>query len=102
MSAAGPAIAYTSAAATADEALVPAHPMLKMVGYAVAESAASAAVAEVIIRHGTSASAPNLTPPINLIADGYGSFQCYVHCPDGVYIDRVGGNTTVTVYVRRD
>jgi hypothetical protein len=89
-------------AGTGDVAAVAAKPTLRLRGYSVAETAASAAIAEVILRHGTAAGDPMLTAPMNLAADGYlPSPPMDVSCPNGIYVDRVGGNTTVILYVAR-
>ena len=71
---------------------------LRLIAYSVAESASSAAAAELVLRHGTSNSAPLLTAPVNLDANGYGHFACDIVCPAGIWIERVTGETTVVLY----
>lgn len=91
------------AAGTADaEAAVAANTHLKLYGFSVAETAASAAVAEVIILHGaTQAAGTQVVAPVNLAADGFGqfSFNFGIPCPNGITIDRVAGNTTLVLYI---
>ena len=94
-----PGTAIPLAAGTSDEQGEPAAYNLRLIGYSVAESASSAAAAEVILRHGTTSSAPLLAAPVNLDANGYGHFVCDIICPAGIFIDRVSGNTTVVLYV---
>jgi len=89
------------AAGTSDNAIVAPNIRLKLLGFTVAETASPAAAAEVSIRHGTSATDPLLVPPMNLDADGFDGwdFSHGIDCPNGIYIDRVAGNTTLVLYI---
>ena len=88
------------AADTADAQGIVGTYNLVLTGFSVAETAASAATAEVILRHGTTSSAAMLVAPINLEANGFGMYVCDppVIVPNGVFVDRVSGNTTVVLY----
>ena len=94
--------AIAVAAGTADiQALVPGD-ALRLMGFSVAESASSAAAAEVVLRHGESSSAPLLTAPINLDANGIGFPRLPsngIECQSGIFVDRVSGNTSLVLYV---
>ncbi len=96
-----PGTAIPIASGTGDEQGVVAAYNLVLVGYSVAESASSAAAAEVILRHGTSNSAPLLAAPINLDANGYGHFPTDIMAAAGIWIERVSGETTVVLYVKK-
>jgi len=93
--------AVAVAAGTADVAAVAANPNLKLIGVAIAETASSAAAAEVAIRHGTAATDPFLVPNVNLDANGFGIewFGHGVSCANGIYVDRIAGNTTLVLYI---
>ncbi len=71
-----------------------------LTGFSVAESAAPAAAAEVILRHGTTDAAAMLVAPINLDANGFGQYVLDppVVVSSGVYVDRVSGTTTLVLY----
>jgi hypothetical protein len=76
--------------------------MLILHGFSTAETASSASTAEVIIRHGINASAPMICAPINFASDGFGYptfFPVPLPCPNGIFIDRVSGETTIILYV---
>lgn len=90
------------AAGTGDNAIVAARLGLRLMGLSVAETASSAAVASVDIRHGDSATDPILVPVMNCEADGFDTFWFGHHgidCPDGIFINRVTGNTTLVLYI---
>jgi len=91
------------ASGTADVAAVTGAYNLRLVGFSIAETASSAAAAEVVLRHGTSASDDPLVAPTNLAADGFGTFWYPpgIPCPNGIYVDRVSGTTTLVLYVDR-
>lgn len=73
----------------------------RLKGFSVAETAGTAAAAEVIIRHGDDDADPQLVAPINLEANGFGVFWFHegIPCPNGIFIDRVSGETTLVLYV---
>jgi hypothetical protein len=74
-----------------------------LAGFSVAETADSPAAAEVVLRHG-SVSGDEIVPPMNLAADGFGFFwmgEKGIQCPNGIYVDRVSGTTTVVLYTHR-
>ena len=71
-------------------------------GFSGAETAGTAATAECVIRHGVTASAPMLLAPINFAADGFGYptfFPRPLLCPNGIFLERVTGNTTLIFYI---
>ena len=73
---------------------------LKLCGFSVSEDAGS--TAEVVIRDGTSNSDTPAVAPINCAASGFGMWGISnqgIPCPDGIYVDRVSGTTTVVLYV---
>lgn len=80
----------------------PANKKLKLWGVSGAETAASAAVAECVVRHGTDATGSMLWGPMNFAADGF----CYptflphaIACPNGIFVERRAGTTTLILYV---
>ena len=93
--------AVSVAAGTADAQGISGGDGLRLMGFSVAETASSAAAAEVILRHGTGASDPILAGPINLDANGIG-FPPFptrgVECQNGIYVDRGAGNTILGPY----
>jgi hypothetical protein len=77
-------------------------PKLILHGFSSAESAGSASTAEVVIRHGVGSSGQMVCAPINFAADGFGYPTFFPHpvpCPNGIFIDRVSGSTTIILYV---
>jgi hypothetical protein len=71
-------------------------------GFSISETAATAATAEAIIRHGQTDTSPPLTAPINAAADGYGMWEFPggpINCPNGVYLDQVSGKMGIVLYV---
>jgi hypothetical protein len=79
-----------------------ANPQLILHGFSTAETAGTAATAEVVIRHGNSVSGKMLCAPMNFAADGFGypTFYPYpIPCPNGIFIQRVSGSTTIVLYV---
>ncbi len=90
------------AAGTGDAQIVNARRGLRLRGFSCAETASSAAAAEFILRHGTSTGDPQLVSPVNLNANGVGFPWFGTHgidCPDGIFLDRISGNTSLVVYV---
>lgn len=95
-------IPIVSNSSTADNQVCLPNPMLVLHGFSCAETAGSAGTAELVIRHGTKATDPMIVAPINFAADGFGYptfFPVPMQCPNGIYVDRVSGETTVVVYV---
>lgn len=89
------AIHVTSSASDAQAIAAPAT----VVGYSAREAAASAAVATVLIRNGTTASDP-IVAMIELAADASQTATLpAVDCPNGVFVDRVAGTTELVIYV---
>jgi len=75
---------------------------LKLCGWSISEDAGSTAA--VVIRDGTSASGTPAVAPINCAANGFGMWGISnqgIPCPNGIYVDRVSGTTTVVLYVDR-
>lgn len=70
-----------------------------LVGVNMRESAAIAAAAEVIIRNGTTATAP-IVHIRQLAADGqHDALLPAVNCSGGIFVDRVSGETEIVLYV---
>jgi hypothetical protein len=69
-------------------------------GVAVRESAGAPAAAALNLRHGDDAADPLLIP-IELAANG-STFQWFgpqgIWCPSGVFVDRVSGETELTLF----
>ncbi len=88
------------AAGTGDVQGVVATPRMKLMGVGVAETAGTAAAAEVTLHHGTSSSGPLLCPSLNLTADGCTIFPLGggIPCPNGIYVNRVSGNSELILY----
>ena len=73
---------------------------LRLCGWSVSEDVA--AVATVTIRHGTLATDPLAVAPINCAANGFGMWGISnqgIPCPNGIFIQRTAGTTTVILYV---
>lgn len=71
-------------------------------GFSCAETAGTAAVAEAVLRHGTTTEDPFLIAPINFAADGYGYptfFPVPIPVPKGLFLHRVAGTTTFVFYM---
>jgi hypothetical protein len=88
----------------ADVAAVAANAFLRLKGFSVGESAAAASTAEVIIRHGATAAGDPVVAPCNLAANGFGTFwygEEGIPCPEGIFVERVSGETTIVLYVDR-
>lgn len=83
------------ASGTADVLAVPSGVLM---GYSIRESATIAAAAVVVLKHGADASgAPIAT--VSLVADGIaGATLPAVSCPNGIFVDRESGETTVSLY----
>jgi len=78
------------------------HRQLVLWGVSAAETASVAAAAECVIRHGNGITAPMLFAPMNFAADGF----CYptfvpfpMLCPNGIFVERRSGETTLILYV---
>jgi hypothetical protein len=92
------------AADTADIAAVAAAANLRLMGFTVRESAGTPAVATLAIRHGTVAT-DTIIAPVSLIASDtktawFGPQG--IPCASGIYVDRIAGNTTITLYTALD
>lgn len=73
---------------------------LRLMGYAVRESAGTPAVAEALLRHGTAATDPILAF-VELAGNGKDAIWFGpngIRCPNGVFVDRVAGNTEFVLY----
>lgn len=89
------------ASGTGDVQGVAARDDLVLDGFSVSETASSASTAEVVLRHGITDTSPLLTSHINLAADGYGMFFVGgINCPNGIFIERVSGETELVLYVK--
>lgn len=100
MNAYKPAVPTPVATGTGDAAAVAAATGLRLMGYAVRESAGAPAVAALNLRHGTLATDPLLVP-VELAANGADK-QWFgpagIHCPSGIFVDRVAGETELTIF----
>ena len=70
-------------------------------GFSYSESAASAATAEIRLYHGEAIEDNYILPPVNFAADGFGIphfFPQPIQIPNGLYLYRVSGETTVIIY----
>jgi hypothetical protein len=90
------------ASGTADVQGIAAQANLRLVGFSVTEDAGTAAAAEVILRHGTAATDPELFG-ITLTADQ--STREYfgpngIAVASGVFVDRVAGTTKLTLFYK--
>lgn len=77
-----------------------ANPRLVLVGYHVSETAGAAA--DVTIYHGKSSSGQAITPKIYMAANGVipaVMFNGPIACPNGIFISRGAGTSTVILYV---
>ena len=94
-------------AGAADSQAVPATPAGSDIqwvlwGFSAAETAGTAATAECVLRHGNGPTSPILVAPMNFAADGFGYptfFPVPLPVPNGIYVDRVSGTTTIVLYV---
>ena len=70
-----------------------------LMGYSVRESAGTPAAATVVLRNGTSTAAPAVAI-VELAANGSETGVLpALDCPDGVFVDRVAGETELVLYV---
>ncbi len=96
-----------NAAVTADvDAAVPAHPNLRLIGWAAKESKASAAVAAFDIVHGATGSGGDAIIPIALNPDEtarewYGP-EGGILCPAGISIQHVAGTFDCTLFFKKE
>lgn len=96
-----PASSFTAVAATAaDVQGLAATAGLRLMGFSITEAAAAAAAAEVSLRHGTTATDPEIIS-VNLAADG--SARDFfgpdgVAVPSGVFVDIVAGTAKLTLF----
>lgn len=90
-----------NAALAADaEAAVAAAPGLRLVGWNIAESAGTPAVATFRIMHGATVAGGTVIAVIELAADKSENFWCWpgIACPNGLTIDRVAGTADVQLF----
>ena len=100
MNAYKPATATPIATGTADVQGFAATAGLRLMGYSVRESAGSAAVAALNLRHGTTATDPLLAVS-ELAANGADNAWFGpqgINCPNGIFVDRVAGETELVLY----
>ena len=89
------------ASGTGDVQVLAASTFLRLIGFSVGESAASAATAEIKIHNGTDVNAEVVVPACNLAADGFGTFWYGpdgIPCEGGIFLNRVSGTTEVVIY----
>lgn len=90
-----------AASGTDSKVLLEPNPDLIIHGVSYAETASSASTAEIVIYHGQNASGVMIMPPVNFASDGFGPPHDFIkplYCPNGIYLQRVSGETTVIVY----
>lgn len=79
-----------------------ANPDLVIWGFSAAETSPSGGTAECVIRHGTSTAGSMVFAPINFAAEGF-AYPTFLpnplRCPNGIYLERRSGETTVILYV---
>lgn len=88
------------AATAADVQGLAAVANLRLMGFSITEAAATAAAAEVSLRHGTAATDPEIIG-VNLAADG--SVRDFfgpdgIAVPNGVFVDMVAGTAKLTLF----
>ena len=96
------AIGIADPAGTGDVQIMPAGKPAKLMGWSAVESAGAPALATAVIRNGSTTS----DPPVAVIgllastsqAERFGPQG--IECPNGIFLDRVTGNTTFVVYVQ--
>jgi hypothetical protein len=93
---------FASMNATADvDAAVAANDRLVLMGVVVAETAATPGVAEVVIINGADGDGAPVVPVFCAASATHGFwFDSGLHCPAGITIERISGETSVTVYYR--
>lgn len=85
---------------TGDVVAVPASWQLRLCGWSVSEDAGN--IASLTIKHGSDATGDPLVAPINCAANGFGMWGISnqgIPAPNGIFIDRTGGQTTVVLYI---
>jgi hypothetical protein len=96
----GVAVPVTSASAGAGQVTVATASPVRLMGWSVRESDTTAAVAEVVLRQGSTTG--QIVAQAHVAANG--SVETWmgpqgVICREGLFIDRIGGTTTVVVWV---
>lgn len=89
---------FTIASGSGDSAVGTSGSSKVLMGWSVKED--SAAVATLVLRHGTSTSDP-IIAVINLAASASETRWLGpngVNCPNGIFVDRLTGTTTVVIY----
>lgn len=87
---------------TADAQGIAGQANLRLLGFSINESAATAAAASLILRHGAAATDPEIMD-LTLAADGqtdrwFGPDG--ISIPNGLFVDRVSGETKLTLYTK--
>jgi hypothetical protein len=94
-------IIKTVGSGTASVIALSPDPMLILWGFSMAETAGTAATAEIVIRHGITVAGDMLAAPVNFASDGFGYptfFPMPIQVPNGIFLQRVSGETTVVFY----
>jgi hypothetical protein len=91
------------ATSTSSVAVVAPAANLRLLGFALIETASSPAAAKVSIQEGTGASLPTEIVGVNLAAsesarEWYGDHG--LPCPGGIYLNRISGETRAVIYYR--
>ena len=90
------------ASETGSTVAVPSNMDLVLWGFSAAETSSGGATAECVIRHGVSTAGPMIFAPINFATDGF-AYPTFLprpyQCPNGIYIERRSGETTLVLYV---
>lgn len=90
------------ASSTIDEAGVAATPGLRLMGFSIRENASQSDVAEVVLRRGDGVNDPALAF-ISLGGDQSDTREFLpdgIECADGIYIERVSGETHIVLYTK--
>lgn len=94
------AILTAVATGTGDAQGLAAEAGRRLIGWSVSETAGTPAAATVILRHGTTTSDPPIAW-IELTANGTQTVivgERGLHVPNGVFVDRVAGETALGLY----
>lgn len=89
------------ASGTDDAIVLSASRFLRLIGFSIGESGTPAATASVKFYNGQAATGEVVIPICNLAATGFGTFWYGpdgIPCPDGLFLERVSGETEVVVY----
>lgn len=92
------------ASGTTDAQGIAAQAGLRLMGFSVTEDAATAAAAEVALRHGTLATDTELFGVTLVANESVREFFLLggIDAPNGIFVDRVSGTTKLTLFYKID